>query len=80
MGFWLGAAGGSVGAAISAYGLMQSSFILFLIGSFFTGIYMSAQGFFRFAAADGASDAFRPKAISLVMAGGWHPQSSAHNL
>jgi hypothetical protein len=31
---------------------------------------MSAQGFYRFAAADTASDAFRPKAISYVMAGG----------
>jgi hypothetical protein len=31
---------------------------------------MSAQGFYRFAAADSASDAFRPKAISYVMAGG----------
>jgi hypothetical protein len=35
-----------------------------------TGLYMSAQGFYRFAAADTASDAFRPKAISYVMAGG----------
>ena len=35
-----------------------------------TGIYMSAQGFYRFAAADTASEAFRPKAISYVMAGG----------
>jgi predicted MFS family arabinose efflux permease len=31
---------------------------------------MSAQGFYRFAAADTASDDFRPKAISWVMAGG----------
>jgi MFS family permease len=31
---------------------------------------MSAQGFYRFAAADTASEAFRPKAISWVMAGG----------
>lgn len=31
---------------------------------------MSAQGFYRFAATDTASDAFRPKAISYVMAGG----------
>ena len=38
--------------------------------SFLTGIYMSAQGFYRFAAADTASEAFRPKAISYVMAGG----------
>jgi hypothetical protein len=40
------------------------------LGSFITGTYMSAQGFYRFAAADTASDAFRPKAISYVMAGG----------
>jgi MFS family permease len=44
--------------------------VIFLIGSYLTGIYMSAQGFYRFAAADTASDAFRPKAISFVMAGG----------
>jgi MFS family permease len=31
---------------------------------------MSANGFYRFAAADTASDSFRPKAISWVMAGG----------
>ncbi|MBK5925933.1 MFS transporter [Rhodobaculum claviforme] len=31
---------------------------------------MSAQGFYRFAAADTASEGFRPKAISWVMAGG----------
>jgi hypothetical protein len=35
-----------------------------------TGIYMSAQNFYRFAAADTASESFRPKAISWVMAGG----------
>ncbi|KGB82973.1 multidrug MFS transporter [Rhodovulum sp. NI22] len=69
-GFFIGAAGGASGAAIGAYGLMQASFPLFLLGSFLTGIYMSAQGFYRFAAADTASDDFRPKAISYVMAGG----------
>lgn len=69
-GFWIGTAGGGVGAAISAYGLYLSSFPIFLIGSFCTGIYMSAHGFYRFAAADTASDDFRPKAISYVMAGG----------
>ncbi|SFD73452.1 Predicted arabinose efflux permease, MFS family [Sulfitobacter brevis] len=69
-GFFLGAAGGAVGGAIGAYGLYISSFPVFLLGSLFTGIYMSAQGFYRFAAADTASDTFRPKAISYVMAGG----------
>ncbi len=70
VGFFVGTGGGTLGAMICAYALMQSNFTLFLIGSFLTGIYMSAQGFYRFAAADTASPAFRPKAISYVMAGG----------
>ncbi|MCU4653609.1 MFS transporter [Roseibacterium sp. SDUM158016] len=69
-GFFAGALGGGIGGAVSAYGLWVDSFALFLVGSFFTGIYMSAQGFYRFAAADTASETFRPKAISYVMAGG----------
>ncbi len=69
-GFLLGATGGAVGGAVGAYGLYLGSFPVFLLGSFLTGLYMSAQGFYRFAAADTASDAFRPKAISYVMAGG----------
>ncbi|SHH22618.1 MFS transporter [Marivita hallyeonensis] len=69
-GFTVGALGGALGGAVGAYGLYIASFPVFLLGSFLTGIYMSAQGFYRFAAADTASEAFRPKAISYVMAGG----------
>ena len=69
-GFFIGALGGSLGAAIGAWGLAVASFPIFLAGSLLTGIYMSAQGFYRFAAADTASEAFRPKAISYVLAGG----------
>ncbi len=69
-GFVAGALGGALGAAIGAYGLSTANFALFCLGAFITGIYMSAQGFYRFAAADTASDDFRPKAISWVMAGG----------
>ncbi|MGJ8623567.1 MAG: MFS transporter [Yoonia sp.] len=69
-GFFIGAFAGAMGAAVSAYGLYTSSFAVLLAGSYLTGIYMSAQGFYRFAATDTASDAFRPKAISYVMAGG----------
>ncbi|MFA5581930.1 MAG: MFS transporter, partial [Paracoccaceae bacterium] len=65
-----GALGGIIGATISAWGLYQQSFLLFTVGSLFTGVYMSSQGFLRFAAADTVSAAFRPKAISYVMAGG----------
>ena len=69
-GFLVGTTAGAIGGLIGAYGLYLGSFPIFLLGSFMTGIYMSAQGFYRFAAADAASDAFRPKAISWVMAGG----------
>ncbi len=69
-GFIVGALGGALGGAVAAYGLSIASFPLFLVGAFLSGVYQSSQGFFRFAAADSASDAFRPKAISWVMAGG----------
>ena len=69
-GFVVGALGGALGAAVAAYGLYIQSFALLLLGSYLSGIYMSAQGFYRFAATDAASEAYRPKAISYVMAGG----------
>ncbi|MCV2875466.1 MFS transporter [Rhodobacteraceae bacterium XHP0102] len=69
-GFIVGALGGAAGAAIASYGLYANHFLIFLLGSYVTGIYMSAHGFYRFAAADSASDDFRPRAISYVMAGG----------
>jgi MFS family permease len=69
-GFILGALAGAAGAAIAALGLYIGSFLTLLAGSYLTGIYMSAQGFYRFAATDIASDDFKPKAISYVMAGG----------
>ncbi|MAC81355.1 MAG: MFS transporter [Rhodobacteraceae bacterium] len=69
-GFMLGAGGGFLGAMIAAIGLYIGNFWVFVAGGYLTGIYMSAQGFYRFAATDTASDAYRPKAISYVMAGG----------
>ncbi|WP_333714374.1 MFS transporter [Yoonia sp.] len=69
-GFMVGAIAGALGAAIAAYGLYVGSFFILLCGSYLTGVYMSAQGFYRFAATDTASETFRPKAISYVMAGG----------
>ncbi|QFS82782.1 Major Facilitator Superfamily protein [Roseivivax sp. THAF40] len=69
-GFFVGAAGGALGGLIGAYGLYLASFPIFLVGSLFTGVYFAAHNFYRFAAADTASEAFRPKAISYVLAGG----------
>ncbi len=69
-GFMLGTGFGAIGATISAYGLYTQSFTVFIAGSLFTGVYMSCQGFYRFAAADTSTAEFRPKAISYVLAGG----------
>ncbi len=69
-GFFTGASFGALGGIVGAYGLYLGSFPVFLLGSLLTGVYMSAHGFYRFAATDTASESFRPKAISYVMAGG----------
>ncbi|MDO5605219.1 MAG: MFS transporter [Paracoccus sp. (in: a-proteobacteria)] len=69
-GFQLAAIFGAGGAALAAAGLYYGSFGLVLAGSLMTGIYMAAQGFFRFAATDTAPADFQPRAISFVMAGG----------
>ena len=69
-GFMTGALAGMLAAIVCVIGIYMQNFVVFLFGSYLTGIYMSAQGFYRFAATDTASDAFKPKAISYVMAGG----------
>ncbi|GGF59780.1 MFS transporter [Paracoccus acridae] len=69
-GFLLAVLAGALGAAFAAWGLWSGSFLLFMAGSLLTGIYMSAQGFYRFAATDLAPEDYAPRAISWVMAGG----------
>ncbi|PYF09970.1 putative MFS family arabinose efflux permease [Rhodobacter viridis] len=69
-GFILATAAGGIGAAISAHALAVGSFALFCLGSMLAGIYMSAQGFYRFAATDGIAPEHQSKAISWVLAGG----------
>ena len=70
VGFMTGALAGMIAAIVCVIGIYLQNFIIFLFGSYLTGIYMSAQGFYRFAVTDTASDAFKPKAISYVMTGG----------
>ncbi|HEY8519505.1 MAG TPA: MFS transporter [Gammaproteobacteria bacterium] len=69
-GFLLGALAGAVGSALAARALFVGSFGLLVAGAVGLGIYQAFQNFFRFAAADTASEAFKPKAISWVFAGG----------
>lgn len=69
-GFVIGAMAGAVGASLAAHAITERDFVLFCAASTMLGVYMSAHNFYRFAATDMASPAFRPKAISWVMAGG----------
>lgn len=70
LGFVLCALIGAIGAALGTVAIFLRSFELFLAGSFLVGVYQASASYYRFAAADTASPAFRPKAISWVMTGG----------
>ena len=69
-GFVLGSCCGVVSAALAVHAISNQDFVLYCIAALLLGGYMGAHGFYRFAATDMASPAFRPKAISWVMAGG----------
>lgn len=68
--FLFGASFGVLCGLICSAAVILASFPLYLAGTFCGGVYASVAQSFRFAAADTASPAFRPKAISWVMAGG----------
>ena len=69
-GFQSGTALGILGSAVCSYAIVVASFWLLCAGMFLMGCYTAFGKYYRFAAADGASVAFRPKAVSWVMAGG----------
>jgi MFS family permease len=69
-GFTLAALVGAGGALLGTYAIYQKGFMLFLAATFLLGIYQASASYYRFAATDLASPAFRPKAISWVMTGG----------
>ena len=70
LGFTLACMIAALGAGTAFAGLQKGSFALFTLGCALIGTYMSAQGFFRFAAVDVAPEPLQPRMISLVQAGG----------
>ena len=68
-GFMTGAFLGALGLALAVLALFRADFVLFCIATFLQGIYQAFAQYYRFAAADVASPAFRPKAISWVLFG-----------
>ncbi len=69
-GFIAGALLGSGGGLIAAAGIWLGSLALLAFGTFLVGAYQGFAQFYRFAASEVAEQAFRPRAISLVLAGG----------
>jgi MFS family permease len=69
-GFITGALLGTLGGLVAAWGIVVRSFVVLLLGLFLIGTYQAFTLFYRFAAAEVSDDAFRPRAISLVLTGG----------
>ncbi len=68
--FIVGTGCGVLTGLLGAFAILRGSFVLFCCATFLGGLYGAVSQSYRFAAADGASAAFRPKAVSWVMAGG----------
>jgi MFS family permease len=68
--FFIGTGCGTLTGLFGSVAILYSSFWLFCFATFLGGLYGAVSQSYRFAAADGASVAFRPKAVSWVMAGG----------
>lgn len=69
-GFLLGAGLGVAGGVIAAAGIWMAQLYLLSLGTLLVGAYQAFAQFYRFAASEVADDAFRPRAISFVLAGG----------
>src|SRR6202171_3110560 len=68
--FIVGTGCGTLTGLLAAFAILRGSFVLFCCATFLGGLYGAVSQSYRFAAADGASAASRPKAVSWVMAGG----------
>jgi MFS family permease len=69
-GFVFGALLGVFGGLSAAFGIWVGSLAILSLGTFLVGTFQAFAQFYRFAAGEVADDAFRPRAISLVMGGG----------
>jgi MFS family permease len=69
-GFSIGLCIGLVGAGLAIVAIREADFVLFCLACLLIGIFNGFGQYYRFAAADTAEEAFKSRAISLVMAGG----------
>lgn len=69
-GFVIGTLLGVAGGIVCAVGIYRGALWILSLGTFLFGMYAAFAQFYRFAAGEVASEAFRPRAIALVLAGG----------
>ena len=69
-GFWMGCGIAMIGSITFATGIYLENFPLYAFGAFPAGIGLGVSHHLRFAAAEVAAPEARPRAISLVLAGG----------
>lgn len=70
IGFQVGTLFAVTSSSLAVYAIFEQSFWLFCAATVLLGTNQAFAQYYRFAAADTASPAFRPKAISWVLAGG----------
>ncbi|MDJ0683331.1 MAG: MFS transporter [Alphaproteobacteria bacterium] len=70
IGFTLGQVIGVVGSGLACYAIILGEFWMFVACGLLIGFHNAFWQYYRFAASETASPAFKSKAISLVMAGG----------
>ena len=70
VGFTVGQAIGVVGAALACLAVFEQSFWLFTLCGLVIGCHNAFWQYYRFAASETASPAFKQRAISLVLTGG----------
>ena len=79
-GFLVGLVAAAAGATVCAYSIRAGSFVGYCAGVSLMGIFNAFGQYYRFAAADVATEAYRSRAISLVLAGGLVAEFAGPNL
>lgn len=69
-GFVVGLLAGVLGATLSTLAVVAGHFVGFCVGAALIGVFNAFGQYYRFAAADVASTAYRSRAIAYVMSGG----------
>ncbi len=70
LGFMTSSVFGMAGAAIATVGVLKAEFNIFCLGTILIGVFNGFGQYYRFAAAETASEEYRSRVISYVLAGG----------